>query len=206
MKVVLTESQYRAILLNESRNEFTNYLSNLKEFAETVITKTEQDLKINLNMLLIWGAGVGGVMAPLNDFIMSGNFNLNEFQVASILCATSAILFNENKSVIKTLVDHIKKQGIFEVFSQVLKKGTKLRQTFFKFVESLNMTLYTISNIMSYSFIIPILPIIWEMSQSGIKGNEVKEIIVRLMSFGLVSVSGNALKELITKLVARFRD
>lgn len=206
MKVVLTESQYRAILLNESRDEFTNYLSNLKEFAETVITKTEQDLKINLNMLLIWGAGVGGVMAPLNDFIMSGNFNLNEFQVASILCATSAILFNESKSTIKTLVDHIKKQGIFEVFSQVLKKGTKLRQTFFKFVESLNMTLYTISNIMSYSFIIPILPIIWEMSQSGIKGNEVKEIIVRLMSFGLVSVSGNALKELITKLVARFRD
>ena len=206
MKVVLTESQYRAILLNESRDEFTNYLSNLKEFAETVITKTEQDLKINLNMLLIWGAGVGGVMAPLNDFIMSGNFNLNEFQVASILCATSAILFNESKSTIKTLVDHIKKQGIFEVFSQVLKKGTKLRQTFFKFIESLNMTLYTISNIMSYSFIIPILPIIWEMSQSGIKGGEVKEIIVRLMSFGLVSVSGNALKELITKLVARFRD
>jgi hypothetical protein len=206
MKVVLTESQYRAILLNESRDEFTNYLSNLKEFAETVITKTEQDLKINLNMLLIWGAGVGGVMAPLNDFIMSGNFNLNEFQVASILCATSAILFNESKSTIKTLVDHIKKQGIFEVFSQVLKKGTKLRQTFFKFIESLNMTLYTISNIMSYSFIIPILPIIWEMSQSGIKGNDVKEIIVRLMSFGLVSVSGNALKELITKLVARFRN
>jgi hypothetical protein len=206
MKVVLTESQYRAILLNESRDEFTNYLSNLKEFAETVITKTEQDLKINLNMLLIWGAGVGGVMAPLNDFIMSGNFNLNEFQVASILCATSAILFNESKSTIKTLVDHIKKQGIFEVFSQVLKKGTKLRQVFFKFIESLNMTMYTISNIMSYSFIIPILPIIWEMSQSGIKGNDVKEIIVRLMSFGLVSVSGNALKELITKLVARFRD
>ena len=206
MKVVLTESQYRAILLNESRDEFTNYLSNLKEFAETVITKTEQDLKINLNMLLIWGAGVGGVMVPLNDFIMSGNFNLNEFQVASILCATSAILFNESKSTIKTLVDYIKKQGVFEVFSQVLKKGTKLRQVFFKFIESLNMTMYTISNIMSYSFIIPILPIIWEMSQSGIKGGEVKEIIVRLMSFGLVSVSGNALKELITKLVARFRD
>jgi hypothetical protein len=50
MKVVLTESQYRAILLNESRDEFTNYLSNLKEFAETVITKTEQDLKINLRV------------------------------------------------------------------------------------------------------------------------------------------------------------
>ena len=206
MKVVLTESQYRAILLNESRDEFTNYLSSLKEFANNVITKTEKDLKINLNMLLIWGAGVGGVMGPLNEFIMNGNFNLNQFQVASILCATSAILFNESKSTIKTLVDYIQEQGIFEVFSQVLKKGTKLKQTFFKFIESLNMTLYTISNIMSYSFIIPILPIIWEMSQSGIKGGEVKEIIVRLMSFGLVSISGNTLKELITKLVARFRD
>ena len=206
MKVVLTESQYRAILLNESRDEFTNYLSSLIEFANNVITKTEQDLKINLNMLLIWGAGVGGVMGPLNEFIMNGNFNLNQFQVASILCATSAILFNESKSTIKTLVDYIQEQGIFEVFSQVLKKGTKLKQTFFKFIESLNMTLYTISNIMSYSFIIPILPMIWEMSQSGIKGDEVKGIIVRLLSFGLVSVSGNALKELISKLVVRFRD
>ena len=74
MKVVLTESQYRAILLNESRDEFTNYLSSLKEFANNVITKTEQDLKINLNMMLIWGAGVGGVMGPLNEFIMNGNF------------------------------------------------------------------------------------------------------------------------------------
>jgi hypothetical protein len=68
------------------------------------------------------------------------------------------------------------------------------------------MTLSSVTNIMSYAFIIPILPILWDMSQTGVTKPEVKEIVIRLMSFGLTAISGNTLRELITKLVNRFRD
>jgi hypothetical protein len=206
MKVLITENQYRTILLESSKNSLNNVLDDLKEFATMVIEKTQQDVGINLKMLLIWGAGVGGVMAPLNEFIQNGDFNLNDFQIASILCATTAILYGESKSVINELFKVIKDEGIVDEFNRVLSKGSKLKKVFLNFIQSLNMTLSSVTNIMSYSFIIPILPILWDMSQTGVTKPEVKEIVIRLMSFGLTAISGNTLRELITKLVNRFRD
>jgi hypothetical protein len=206
MKVLITENQYRTILLESSKNSLNNVLEDLKEFATMVIEKTQQDVGINLKMLLIWGAGVGGVMAPLNEFIQNGDFNLNDFQIASILCATTAILYGESKSVINELLKVIKDEGIVDEFNRVLSKGSKLKKVFLNFIQSLNMTLSSVTNIMSYAFIIPILPILWDMSQTGVTKPEVKEIVIRLMSFGLTAISGNTLRELITKLVNRFRD
>jgi hypothetical protein len=206
MKIILNESQYRKILLESSKKDMSDYLNELNDFAKMVISKTQDDLNINLKMLFIWGAGVGGVMGPLNEFIESGNFNLNEFQTASILCAATAILFGESKSNIKKLTDVIKEEGITSVFFKVLNKGTKLKDTFLNFIQSLNMTLSSITNIMSYAFIIPLLPMVWEISQSGFDSKDVKEIIIRLMSFGITAVSGNLLRELVTKLLNRFRD
>lgn len=206
MKVLITENQYRTILLESSKNSLNSVLEDLKEFATMVIEKTQQDVGVNLKMLLIWGAGVGGVMAPLNEFIQNGDFNLNDFQIASILCATTAILYGESKSVINELLKVIKDEGIVDEFNRVLSKGTKLKKVFLNFIQSLNMTLSSVTNIMSYAFIIPILPILWDMSQTGVSKPEVKEIVIRLMSFGLTAISGNTLRELVTKLVNRFRD
>jgi hypothetical protein len=206
MKVLITENQYRTILLESSKNSLNSVLEDLKEFATMVIEKTQQDVGVNLKMLLIWGAGVGGVMAPLNEFIQNGDFNLNDFQIASILCATTAILYGESKSVINELLNVIKDEGIVDEFNRVLSKGAKLKKVFLNFIQSLNMTLSSVTNIMSYAFIIPILPILWDMSQTGVTKPEVKEIVIRLMSFGLTAISGNTLRELVTKLVNRFRD
>ena len=206
MKVLITEIQYQKILLESSKGSIDDLLNELNEFATMVIEKTQNDIGINLKMLLIWGAGVGGVMVPLNEFIQNGDFHLNDFQTASILCATAAILYGESKSVINQLIKVIKDEDVFDEFNQVLSKGIKLKKVFLNFIQSLNMTLSNVTNIMSYAFIIPILPLLWSMSQSGISKPEIKEIVIRLMSFGLTAISGNTLRELVTKIVNRFRD
>jgi hypothetical protein len=206
MKLIISENQYNKLILESSKDSLTDFLSDLKEFASTVIEKTQSEVGINLKMLAIWGAGIGGIMVPLNEFIENGNFNLNEFQTASILCATAAILYGESKGVINQLVKVIKDEKVTEAFEVVLNKGVKLKRVFLDFVQSLNMTLSSVSNIMSYAFIIPILPLIWEISQTGVTSQGIKEIVIRLMSFGLTAITGNTLRELFTKLINRFRD
>jgi hypothetical protein len=206
MKLIISENQYNKLILESSKDSLTDFLSDLKEFASTVIEKTQSEVGINLKMLAIWGAGVGGIMVPLNEFIENGNFNLNDFQTASILCATAAILYGESKGVINELVKVIKDEKVTEAFEVVLNKGVKLKRVFLDFVQSLNMTLSSVSNIMSYAFIIPILPLIWEISQTGVTSQGIKEIVIRLMSFGLTAITGNTLRELFTKLINRFRD
>jgi len=206
MKLIISENQYNKLILESSKDSLTDFLSDLKEFASTVIEKTQSEVGINLKMLTIWGAGVGGIMVPLNEFIENGNFNLNDFQTASILCAAAAILYGESKGVINELVKIIKDEKVTDAFEVVLSKGVKLKRVFLDFIQSLNMTLSSVSNVMSYAFIIPILPLIWEISQTGVTSQGVKEIVIRLMSFGLTAITGNTLRELFTKLINRFRD
>lgn len=206
MKIVLTENQYQKLYLIESKNSLVDYLKDLKEFADTVIDRTKNDIGINLKMLTIWGAGVGGIIVPLNELIQNGNFNITESQTALILCATAAILFDESKSNIKRLLQEIAQQGITNVFSEVFKKGSKLKKVFINFISSLNMTLYNVTNIMSYAFLIPLLPIFLEISNKGFNYETVKEIVIRLSSFGITSLSANLLREVISKLLNRFKD
>lgn len=205
MRIILKEEQLRKILLEGSDESIVSYLKHLKNFASEVIDKAKTDMGVNLKMLTIWGAGVGGIMEPLNGFIHSGDFNLNEYQATAILCATTAILLSENSKNIKKLLEIIKEEGVEKEFKSVFSKAEQLKEVFKSFIQSLNMTLYTVTNIMSYAFIIPLLPLIWEISQTGVDKELIKEITIRIMSFGLVSISGNVIKELITKLVRRFQ-
>lgn len=206
MRLIITERQYHKLITENSKKEVTEYLTDLKEFALKVIKTTQENVGINLQMLSIWGAGIGGIMRPLNDFLENGNFNINEFEIASIVCAVSAILFGETSKNLRELIDYIDKNGLKETFLIALNKGNKLKKVFYKFMGSLNMTLYTVTNVMSYAFLIPILPLIWEISNSGANTEDIKEIILRFMSFGLTSVSGVIIKELVNKLINRFKD
>ena len=66
MKLIISENQYNKLILESSKDSLTDFLSDLKEFASTVIEKTQSEVGINLKMLAIWGAGIGGIMVPLN--------------------------------------------------------------------------------------------------------------------------------------------
>ena len=205
MKVLISENQYKSIILESPRKQINSDLNKLKNFAEEVIGKFQEDTGIQFRLLFTWGAAVGGILSPLNDFIEKGNFELNSFQSASILVATASILFGENSRLIKQIISKIKKDGIEEIFDIVLEKGNQLKQTFLDFIESLNVTMYTMTNIMSYAFLIPILPMIWEISNNGGDVKDAKDIATRLLSFGLTSVTGAFLKTLISKIIKRFR-
>lgn len=206
MKVILSESQYRQIINESFKDEVNDYVANIKDFAKSVILKAQDDIGINLKMLLIWGAGVGGVMAPLNEFIANGNFKITDMEVSLILCSVCAILFGESKSTIKELISIIKERGLEDEFSQVMDKGQKLKSVFISFIKSLNMTLSTVTNVMSYAFIIPVLPLIYDLAKEGINNDVVKEIGIRFLSFGLATVSGIVVRELVIKLLNRFKN
>jgi hypothetical protein len=60
---------------------------------------------------------------------------------------------------------------------------------------------------MSYTFIIPIIPMLYDMAtSSNLDGEQISEIAKRLVSFGVLTVSGILVKELINKIIKRFNS
>jgi len=205
MKVLISESQYKVLLLEASRRKINIDLENLKSFAEEVIGKVQEDVGVQFRMLFTWGAAVGGIMGPLNGFIERGDFTVSTFEKALLLVATSAMLFNENKKVIKKLLELINELGLIKTFQKILSKGEELKSSFIEFIQSLNATIYTMTNIMSYTFLIPLLPTLWEIGHSGFDRDDIKDIVTRLLAFGLTSITGVTLKRIITKILERFK-
>jgi hypothetical protein len=61
------------------------------------------------------------------------------------------------------------------------------------------------ANMLAYTFLIPLLPQLYEMAQTGYDQNTVNQIIKRILSYGAIIGSSAIVRELIKKIVNRFR-
>lgn len=206
MEFLINESQLKLILQEQDKSKMGSYLRKLYSFTSDIVSKTKKKFGLNLKLLLTWGASVGGLVLPLNNYIETGNFDLTDDQRALILVGVASILYFENKSLFDKVFKIIKQEGIEKEFNKVLDKGSQLRLALINFLDSLNLSFRTITELVSYSFLIPIIQDIFELSQgSSDPGVIAARIVKRLMASGLVTVSAETLTTIIKRIIRRFR-
>ncbi len=188
-------------------DNFAKDTKKLFDITKKVLSDSSKQLKMNLEFLLTWGASIGGFMGPLNQFLEGKYPELSSTDVSLILTGVISILYYDNKDTIKKILELIKDKNLSKQFKSTLQKGNELKNVFFDFVSSLNMSVHKISNIMSYTFIVPLLPMIYQMAQSGaISPDDTIKIVNRLLGFGFLTVSGVTLKELIERIIKKFSN
>ena len=204
VNVLITEEQKRILIKESYRSKISDVVKQNYEFTKKVLKETMGTTGINLEFMLTWGASIGGFMRPISEFLQTGNVNLTDIELSLVLTGIMASLYLENKETLKELLSKINEDGLTEVFVSGLKKTEELKFTFLKFIESMNITFSKVSNMLAYAFIVPILPMLYQMSDIGMSAKEIKEIVTRIVSFGLVTVSSIVLREVVSKILKRF--
>jgi|694.fasta_scaffold17146_11 hypothetical protein len=206
MRIVITESQKRRILLESTGEELGNVIKQNANRIKKIVDEAQGQIGMNLQFLLTWGAGIGGFVGPIEDFVKGRFPELNEMQITLILIGVIATYFFENKKFVSTIYNKIQEEGLSKVFEKVLKKSDELRSTFLDFIESLGIVFHKITNMMSYTFIIPLIPMIYQMAADGLTdGVDLKQLTTRIIGFTGLTISGILFKEMIVKMVRRFR-
>ena len=207
MDILINESQKRFLIVEGFSDNLAKDTKKLFDMTKKVLSDSSKQLKMNLEFLLTWGASIGGFMGPLNQFLEGKYPELSTTDSALILTGVISLLYYDNKSTIKEILEKIKEKGLSKEFMESLAKGRELKQVFLDFVSSLNLTTHKISNIMSYTFIVPLLPMIYDMTQSGtLTFDDGEKIAQRLLGFGFLTVGGNALKEFIENIIKKFSN
>lgn len=205
MEIIISSKQAGRILKEEFKSEFISTIEKYYNDTKEILEKTGNQIGENLKFLITWGASIGGMMGPLNQYINDKFPELTDMEVSLILTGVIANYYFDNKKIISKLVKKIKEDGLKEVFTEILSKGEELKRTFITFIDSLNITIHKMSNILSYAFIIPLIPLIYNGIAKGyITNNDVSEIVERILSFGVVTLSGLAVTQLVKKLIKRF--
>ena len=206
MKMLISESQLKKIILIEESENLSKGIKELYEESKEIISNSSSQTKMNFSFMLTWGAALAGIMGPLNEF-MTGNFpELTEKNIALILTAVCVMLYTDYKPKYDKLFKKLDEEGLTDKFDICLEKGLRLKNSFLEFLKSLNVTMHSMTNIMSYAFLIPLMPIFYDIAVEGYDPEVVQSIVKSLMGFGIVTVSGNTLKRLIDRILNRFKS
>ena len=207
MSVIINENQKKILIKESLIKDISDTVKNNFEFAKEILQSSKEQMGINLQFLLTWGASIGGFVGPLTQFVEGENPELTPTQITSIMIGVTATYYLDNKKTIYEILKKIKEDGLGEVFVRTLKKAEKLKSSFLSFIESLNLTFHKVSNMMTYTCIIPLVEKILQMSQSGeITDQDIRQLALRIGSFGLLTVSSIAVVSLVKRMVKRFRD
>lgn len=206
MRIIITESQKRMILLEGVGQDLGSIIKQNFEEVKKIISKAQKNLGASLQFLLTWGAGISGFMPIINEFIQGRFPELTEEQIFLISIAVITTHFFENKEINKQILDKIKETGILKAFKITSKKILELKSVFYDFVDSLGVTFQKITNMLSYAFMIPIIPILLQFVTDGlITNSDLKDLGTIIVTSSGLEISGIIVNQLISKMVRRFR-
>ena len=207
VSILITENQKRLLLKESLLKDVSEVIKNNYEVASEILKSSKEQMGVNLQFLMTWGASIGGFVGPLTQFVEGNNPELTSTQVTSIMIGVIATFYLDNRETILKIVNRLKEDGLFDVYINAVSKGKELKRSFVRFIESLNMTLHKVTNMMTYTFIIPLVEKILSMSQSGeITNDDIKQLAMRVASFGLLTVSSITVVTLIKRMVNRFKQ
>jgi hypothetical protein len=205
MDFLINESQLRIILQEQDQSRMSDYMKELYSFTSNLVTKVKKTFGLNLKLLLTWGASVGGLVMPLDNFIRTGRFELTEEQMTLILVGVACTYFYENSKELKKVLVKIKEEGLEDTFKEVLVKSKNLKKSFLKFLSSINVTLGSSLDLVTYSFLIPIIADIAYLGKGEVDLQTTAMIVAkRLVASGVVTVGQIALTDTIKKILKRF--
>ena len=205
LTVVVNESQKKVLITESIYDELIGVLKTNYETVKNIIEETSKEFGGHFNILISWGATIGGLIEPLSRFIRGNYSGLSDVELSIVLLGVIAIYFQDNKSKVKEVIKVIKEKGLEEPFKMALYKSQEFNAAFMDFMGSLNLHLYKVTNLMSYAFLAPILFYLAQYATSGeIDSSTVKEISDRLLTSGLLTVSSIGLRNSISKIIKRF--
>jgi hypothetical protein len=206
MDFLINESQLRLILQEQDEKNMSGDMKEMYSFTKQLTEKVKKIYGLNLRLLLTWGASVGGFMLPLSRFIQSGRFSLTEEEQILILAGVACTFFYDNSRALKLVLKKIKSEGLEDTFKEVLIKSKNLRDSFFKFLKSAGVTLNNTMDLISYSFLIPIITDILGGIMNGGNPKEIAMTIAkRLVASGVIVVSQSVLSEVLRRIIKKIK-
>lgn len=206
MDIILTESQYIRILKEQNENKIADVFQNSKSFTKNLLSNVKKQFGIDFNFLGTWGSVIGGFVGPIDDYLHGRYTNLSESDITLISFGILLTFFSDNKEKLKKVLDLVKERGIITFFDRALMKSYDLKESFLSFLESLNVSFPKIGNMISYAFLVPLVPIIFNLSNLDL-GKDQIELIVKGISIYVGGIlSTTIIKSLIGKMINRFKS
>lgn len=199
MKFIITEEQYKQILNEGITDTITKKIEKFKEFFQKIIDDLKASYNFHIKFGLTYGAGIGAIIQPITDYLNSRYPNLETSQIEMLAVASIMIVFFEGKEIEK-----IEKKVTEESLENELADGVGYAEVlsvkFKKVINVLGMSVYRLSDIVAYAFLLPLLSEIYKFMDKGAEAMDFDLISKSIMISTGIVIGGNLIKRMVEKL------
>jgi len=206
MDIILTESQYIKILKESKENQIERVFSDSRSFTKKIISDAKKQFGIDFSFLATWGSVIGGFVGPVSLYMQGLYPNLSDSDITLISFGIILTFFSSNKEKLAKVLELIKEKKLITFFDRALNKSYELKDVFFGFLESLNVTFSKVSNMIAYTFLVPLVPLLRDISTFSLTENQIELIAMGLGHYTGGIIASNLLTNLVKKMIDRFKS
>jgi len=183
MKIVITEEQYKGILI------------------ESTLKDTLNDLKINSGILLTLGTGIGAFLGPVERLLSGSGVSMNEKDIILLIITSFALIIKDSEGI--TLLEKVREKGLMPLLKSVINFVTNVKDVLNAVAKNLIGVTYSLLDILGFALLLnPTMKIIDDI----IKNNNISsDNVERLLSGAALSATVYSLKSVFGKLKGKFK-
>ena len=184
MKIVITEEQYKGILI------------------ESTLKDTLNDLKINSGVLFTFGTGIGAFLGPVERLLSGSGVSMNEKDIILLIITSFALIIKDSEGV--TLLEKVREKGLMPLLKSVINFVTNVKDVLNAVAKNLIGVTYSLLDILGFALLLnPTMKIIDDI----IKNNNISsDNVERLLSGAALSATVFSLKSVFCKLKGRLKN
>ena len=206
MDLFLSESQFIKLLKEQQEEEIAGIFEKSRDFTKKFLKDVKKQFGIDFTFLLTWGSVIGGFVGPISNYMEDRYSNLSESDITLICFGITLTFFSTNKEKLHKVLEIIKEKKLITFFDRAMIKSYELKDAMFNFLDSLNITFSKVSNMISYTFLIPLVPLLKDMSDLDLSEQQVNLIVTGVSHYTGGIFASNLLTTLIDKIIKRFKD
>ena len=199
MKFIITEEQYKQILNESIQENISKKIEKFKEFFQKIIDDLKKSYNFHIKFGLTYGAGIGAIIQPITDYLNSRYANLETSQIEMLAVASIMIVFFEGKEIEK-VEQKISEENLENELADGVGYAEVLSRKFKKVINVLGMSIYRMSDIVAYAFLLPLLTEIYKFMDKGIDAMDFDMISKSIMVSTGIMIGGNLIKRMVERL------
>jgi len=183
MKIILTEEQYKYILI------------------ESTLKDTLKDFKINTNILFTFGTGIGAFIGPVERLLSGSGVSMDEKDIILLIITSFALIIKDSEG--STLLEKVKEKGLMPALKGVINFVTNVKDVLNAVAKNLVGVTYSLLDILGFALLLnPTMKIIDEVIKDNNIGVDNTE---KLLTGAALSTTVYALKSVFGKIKNTFK-
>jgi hypothetical protein len=205
MDIILTESQYVQLLIERNESKIANAFEKSANITKKVVKDVRDQYKIDFTSAGTWGAVIGGFIGPIMSYMNHTYSNLSQDDINLIMFGIILTFFSSNKEKLNKVLQIIKEKGIITFFDRAILKAYDLKDVFLNFMDSLNITISKVSNMISYCFLIPLIPILKDLVEMDISKDQIDLIVMGVTHWLGLSIGSKYIEQIVKSIIKRIK-